>query len=541
MNATVVPPGSLDYLTLWPAGEAQPYVSTLNALDGAITSNMAIVPTNNGSIDAFFSNSTNLILDISGYFAPPAAISVVPASANVAAGGTIQFTASPGTGLVWEVNGIAGGEATVGVISSGGLYTAPQSAGNVVISAVDPSNQAASGEANISILAPHLFGVRTTSTLAGLYDRASGKAFTPRGNNYVRLATMTDPDGNPVYSHSTFSVGLYDSAQAEAALTKMQASGYNVVRVFLWGCCQGTIGDPAGGLSSIYMLNVVDFLQRAKAHAIAVIFTSQWLPVYGGYSEILDPCGAQFNDINLTNLSSCGVSASRKFFQDYVQALVNAGAPMDAIFAYEIWNEYYYNATTAPLSNTSGTITTANGKTYDMSSATSKQQMMDDGLVYFTDQMRSAIVAIDPTALVTMSFFNPEGPNPSRVGDPRIIEVYPAVASSTLDYVDLHAYPIASNLTMDQVAENFGFVGYQKQKPILMGEFGAFTADYSTVTDAAAGVQSWQIQSCAYNFQGWLLWTWDTDEQTELWNALSQGGVINQSLSPVDRPNPCSP
>ena len=70
LNATVVPPGSLDYLTLWPAGEAQPYVSTLNALDGAITSNMAIVPTTNGSIDAFSSNPTNLILDLSGYFAP---------------------------------------------------------------------------------------------------------------------------------------------------------------------------------------------------------------------------------------------------------------------------------------------------------------------------------------------------------------------------------------------------------------------------------------------------------------------------------------
>ncbi len=70
LNATVVPPGPLDYLTLWPAGEAQPYVSTLNALDGAITSNMAIVPTTNGSIDAFASNPTNLILDLSGYFAP---------------------------------------------------------------------------------------------------------------------------------------------------------------------------------------------------------------------------------------------------------------------------------------------------------------------------------------------------------------------------------------------------------------------------------------------------------------------------------------
>ncbi len=69
-NATVVPSGSLGYLSLWPDGENQPVVSTLNALDGLITSNMAIVPTNNGKIDAYASSLTQLILDISSYFAP---------------------------------------------------------------------------------------------------------------------------------------------------------------------------------------------------------------------------------------------------------------------------------------------------------------------------------------------------------------------------------------------------------------------------------------------------------------------------------------
>ena len=70
LNATVVPPGPLSYLTLWAAGGPQPDVSTLNADDGAVTSNMAIVPTSNGSIDAFATDSTQLILDLSGYFAP---------------------------------------------------------------------------------------------------------------------------------------------------------------------------------------------------------------------------------------------------------------------------------------------------------------------------------------------------------------------------------------------------------------------------------------------------------------------------------------
>lgn len=70
MNATVVPPSSLWYLTLWPAGEGQPLVSTLNAPDGAITSNMAILPSVNGSVNAFGTNATQLILDLSAYFAP---------------------------------------------------------------------------------------------------------------------------------------------------------------------------------------------------------------------------------------------------------------------------------------------------------------------------------------------------------------------------------------------------------------------------------------------------------------------------------------
>jgi hypothetical protein len=69
-NATVVPDGFLGYLTLWPEGSAQPLASTLNAYDGDITSNMAIVPTSNTEISAFATSNTYLILDISGYFAP---------------------------------------------------------------------------------------------------------------------------------------------------------------------------------------------------------------------------------------------------------------------------------------------------------------------------------------------------------------------------------------------------------------------------------------------------------------------------------------
>jgi alpha-tubulin suppressor-like RCC1 family protein len=70
LNTTVVPSGLLGYVTLWANGGPQPVVSTLNALDGAITSNMALVPTTNGLVNIYASHPTYAILDISGYFAP---------------------------------------------------------------------------------------------------------------------------------------------------------------------------------------------------------------------------------------------------------------------------------------------------------------------------------------------------------------------------------------------------------------------------------------------------------------------------------------
>jgi hypothetical protein len=71
LNVTVVPDGVLSYLTAWPAGSAQPLVSTLNSFDGAVVANAAIVPAGTGgAISIFVTNPTHVILDVNGYFAP---------------------------------------------------------------------------------------------------------------------------------------------------------------------------------------------------------------------------------------------------------------------------------------------------------------------------------------------------------------------------------------------------------------------------------------------------------------------------------------
>jgi hypothetical protein len=64
-NATVVPPGSLGFITMWPQGQTRPLAATLNAYDGTVTNNMAIVPTTTGSVSVFPSAATHLVLESS--------------------------------------------------------------------------------------------------------------------------------------------------------------------------------------------------------------------------------------------------------------------------------------------------------------------------------------------------------------------------------------------------------------------------------------------------------------------------------------------
>jgi len=58
----------MPYLTLWATMSRSRPVSTLNDLDGLITSNMGIVPTIDGSIDAYAAGLRQMTLDISRIF-----------------------------------------------------------------------------------------------------------------------------------------------------------------------------------------------------------------------------------------------------------------------------------------------------------------------------------------------------------------------------------------------------------------------------------------------------------------------------------------
>ena len=79
LNATLVPTAGVGYFPIWAHGQIQPNPSTLYALDAAVTSNMAIVPSTDGVVSAFAGGPTNLLYDIFGYFASDA-LSITTAS-----------------------------------------------------------------------------------------------------------------------------------------------------------------------------------------------------------------------------------------------------------------------------------------------------------------------------------------------------------------------------------------------------------------------------------------------------------------------------
>jgi hypothetical protein len=382
----------------------------------------------------------------------------------------------------------------------------------------------------------HHIGIRVVDGIGEFYNRQTGEKFIPRGMNYVRLGPQTKMDGSSTFGHSLFDPDEYDSAKVGVDLQKMHADGYNVIRVFL---SPDTMGTVSGGFSSAYMDNIVDLLNQAEQNQIYVMFTQDWIPG-GKYGEILNvDCCSTFTLMNANYLPPAGLKANKIFFQDFASSLIQMGAPIEMIFSFQLRNEMFYDSDQPPLSFTSGVVTTANGLSYDMANLEDRQRMLEENNIFWLDTIRAGILQVDPTALVSVGLFVPHGPHPARIGDPRLVVSEPAIWQSTMDFIDLHAYP-GFELNLKQHLENFGMNNMQ-EKPIVMGEFGGEISRFSSIFSAAQTFVDWQVESCQYGIDGWIFWTWDLNEQPDFFNALMQDGAINGVLAPVVRPDPCSP
>ena len=386
---------------------------------------------------------------------------------------------------------------------------------------------------------PHRIQIRVVDGVSEFYDTLTGEKFVPRGADYIHWVARPSPGRGDIWVDALFNTSFGELDQAEAELQQMKALGFNTVRMWknaCWGEVGGCIGDPAGGLSDAYLDNITTFLRLAKKYGIYVIFTDDWVPDDGGYSQEL--ARAAYPSYNGVYLTEHGITAERMYWEDFIHGLIERGAPLDAILAYELKNEAYYELNYAPLNQTSGMVTAANGSRYDMADEQDRIRMMEESWLFWIKQLRNSILDVDPTALVTMGFISQQEPNPVREGDPRIVYLNRVVRESELDFIDFHPYP-GYDLSLKEHVENFAMIG-AGDKLVLMGEFGADKENYASAERGAAALQAWQVESCKYGFDGWLFWTWGQNPDDEFWNVYEGDGVVATVLAPVNRPDPCA-
>jgi Bacterial Ig-like domain (group 2) len=147
----------------------------------------------------------------------PVTVSVSPSSPSVLLGSTQQFTAtvtgSSNTGVTWSVNGVTGGNATIGTISASGLYTAPvmvPSPNPVTVTATSAADSTKSASATVAITAPPL-SVTVSPTSATVQTGATQQftvAVTGTSNTSVTWSVNGVTGGNATIGTISAS-GLY--------------------------------------------------------------------------------------------------------------------------------------------------------------------------------------------------------------------------------------------------------------------------------------------------------------------------------------------
>jgi hypothetical protein len=371
----------------------------------------------------------------------------------------------------------------------------------------------------------HRIGIRERNGSLELVDLRTGGPFVPRGANLLMLVR----EGDHVAS-GLFRPRDWNRAAVDRKLARMQTLGYNTVRVFIDLCNVDCIATKRASIRPAYGRNIARFLRIAKSHGLVVLLASNDLPDrgYGAQLPCCDPFGGYRNSLWLT---AKGHALLRQYWVDVIRALKRANAPLGAVFAYEIQQEQFLLRGVAPLSFDSGMITTADGRTYDMSDDAQKDSMIASNTRLAVRKVRSAIRASDPGALVTMGFF------PGFAEDFRVVPSAAMLHRSALDLFDLHLYPAVGydlQTGVDTLGLTDGVI-----KPVVMGEFGAFRFAYPDADAGSEALVQWQAGSCAFGFDGWMVWLWARSDD-EVFGARESHDTIAQALSPTRRPDPCA-
>ena len=143
-------------------------------------------------------------------------ISITPSTTVLNVGATQQFTVAGQGNLAatWSVDGVAGGNTTVGTVNAQGLYTAPGQVGSHTVQASVSSRQSASASVSVFDISISPAGV----VLAAGATQSFSASVQGLASTAVTWAVDGDPGGSSVAGTITPS-GLYTAASVAGAHT----------------------------------------------------------------------------------------------------------------------------------------------------------------------------------------------------------------------------------------------------------------------------------------------------------------------------------
>lgn len=363
----------------------------------------------------------------------------------------------------------------------------------------------------------------------GFIDMRTATEFVPVGVNL--LLKQGGGGGDRLFQ-------VYDPEWVDAQLDAIAALDFNTVRFFLDMCMSCTA--DGNGVREDYLDDLADLLTRLEAHGLVAMPTSNDVPD-PGYSERL-PCCEPFGGYrNSLYLAPEGHEIATEYWTDLITGLQDRNVPTHHILGWELANEQFVLRDVPPIPLSEGLVTTADGVTYDMADDAAVAEMVVSNLRQYIATVGDTVRDLDAGALITMGFFGSDEPGAGRTArDNRWVVPDQILEESTLDFVDLHAYP-GLGATWGSVGASYGLLDRSFDFPVILGEFGAFEQAYPTAEEGAAAMARWQSGSCGLGFEGWLLWFWGAEKDDEVYTVEISDAAIGRAISPLTRPDPCDP
>ena len=382
-------------------------------------------------------------------------------------------------------------------------------------------------------------GVRQDKNGRGeFHNTATGESVLWRGTNHCRFVTYP--------GDKTFST-LYDREYTEAMFRKMQAGGYNVVRVFLR---KGSITAPDGSatLNKPYMDNVVDFIRRGAAHGVYTYLSIDWVPdAYVAQPGEFPETQPRVKGTNNHYFSERFIRAYGQYWGDVLRRIKEENpALLTAIAGVDLKNEISFQWSD-PFDKREGTITVPGAGTFDLASPRERRSLANAVAVRWVRGVRAMIKQVDPDVLVSVSAWFAKDAEVLPVAPPaKHVAFDLAAIQDVCDFLDTHFYVATWNQP---------YTGYQDwngrshanrlrlDKPMVIGEIGVFRDAVNY--DLAKGM--WLLadfQAKTYkhlNARGWLHWLWDAKGFEEFW---SDQWLIERNpptwMGPTGRPDPAA-